>query len=1350
MPVIYIEEKNTSVKFPDGTPPEVMEKAIRENFYSVEEQNAMTTFAEREKYRLRKGQSIVSVGGAGWKALQGTISNEDALKFETDTMKEFTPENDEKFSARNLGEKFVGATTELAPYMFSSVVEGVKYGGIAAGVFSLAALAGGQAGPQVLAPEEVVTVPGAAFAGWKVGQAYGAWTNAARVEGGNLYLTLIKEGIDPKTARLWAEPAGYMIGAIELLQVGQIFNKFIPGGSKLTRGAIRSLIRDSAKKGAPTGALKKFFTVGLKLTTEIAKRTGLEIAEEEAQEIVTLAAETGAHLNEAIAKDQKFAGPTAEEAKDRLVDTFTQGLLGFPLLGLPGSVVSTVAGRSTGKAVTPEAQESLETKLQPLVEEAKKFDNVDDFIKENPTNISSEDVQDLGFDNHELMMEGAWDEAQREKAIEVGVPKVTPEVAERITPEEVAVRAEAVGLAEIQERITEARERFVREPAKTKAEIKAVQTEIIEQIEASELEPKDRAKFIRSIKNIQTQQQLVKVLPEIQERITGLQEKATRRRIVFDIKRATTPTRLKKIRPEFRDQIKEIVDDIDLSQRTGKKLTKLKSLANFLREEPESQIPPNKLKELEILQKKPLKELTTEELEGISSSVKHLTKLSELKDRLIIKGKLRRKAQIAKEAIRNVSVKTDKLQGSINGLDSSQQEYEIPLWQKIFGVDSYNAELKTQILDGRDNGVIQQVIYREIDDGVKEQLRFMHAAEDFFTERLEGIDLDKWSRAFQRKEENVEKFKIKISKDRTISLTRGERIAFNLHSRNINNNRHLITGGFAFEKTPSKINKLTQEDVDTIAGSLTAEELRAADAIHEYLNTIQKDRINAVSLDLVGDNIAKEIDYFPIRTNFLDRFKEQLIKVGNFSQKTLEGLGIFKERQPATNAIILEDAFTATYKSIKSVGAYVGLAGPLRSAKTLLQDNNFQIASREAGMKSYLKSLDDYLRRVEGESIRLDNVDKITQEWINRLDVSILGLNPFVMLKQPISFMAAATEMDARFLLKGNLLKSATKLELAEMKEFSPHLRDRLDGNVSREMGEISEVGRPKRFFTKKEVISKRFMAGIRNFDQRAITGIWRAVKAEVAERSPELRGDEFLERVAERAWFIIRRTQPTFHIKDRSTIGMSPKVWTRLLTKYSSQRNKNWMMIRRAFERYNLSEKTNSDKAKLASALSIITIVSPLFLIAIDELRGVLYDREEREGIFTRMITRFITVNFGIIYFLGPAVSSLFSKIQRGTWGGYDITNPLSDAFNDIVESLVEGVNSIKFAITQEKYKVGKKAGEKKWVSSLKRFVTSSLDNSGKILGIPMKTVRKFLAGGFRLVTGERRRGKKRKTTKF
>jgi len=220
---------------------------------------------------------------------------------------------------------------------------------------------------------------------------------------------------------------------------------------------------------------------------------------------------------------------------------------------------------------------------------------------------------------------------------------------------------------------------------------------------------------------------------------------------------------------------------------------------------------------------------------------------------------------------------------------------------------------------------------------------YIHSFQDLMRERLKGLNIKPWSKAFNKKIKDMEKVKIALPSGRTIEMTKAERVSFYLHSLNQNNTRHILGGGYSFSETPSVIVKLNGEDLDSIVGSLTPEERQVAEVFYDWFNTIQKAAINEVSVDLNGHEIAREPDYFPIRTNFLDRFHDNLIKSGNFSQMTLEGMGIFKERQSASNALIIDDVFIAAYKSMKKVASYVGLASPLRSAKSLLSDNDFQI-----------------------------------------------------------------------------------------------------------------------------------------------------------------------------------------------------------------------------------------------------------------------------------------------------------------------------------------------------------------------------------------------------------------------
>lgn len=79
----------------------------------------------------------------------------------------------------------------------------------------------------------------------------------------------------------------------------------------------------------------------------------------------------------------------------------------------------------------------------------------------------------------------------------------------------------------------------------TKEEIKDVQTKLLEMLDKSELDRSDKAKFGRAIKNIQTQEQLGKELPVIQERIEALTEASDIRAIKNRIEELLKKTAIK-------------------------------------------------------------------------------------------------------------------------------------------------------------------------------------------------------------------------------------------------------------------------------------------------------------------------------------------------------------------------------------------------------------------------------------------------------------------------------------------------------------------------------------------------------------------------------------------------------------------------------------------------------------------------------------------------------------------------------------------------------------------------------------------------------------------------------------
>ena len=503
-----------------------------------------------------------------------------------------------------------------------------------------------------------------------------------------------------------------------------------------------------------------------------------------------------------------------------------------------------------------------------------------------------------------------------------------------------------------------------------------------------------------------------------------------------------------------------------------------------------------------------------------------------------------------------------------------------------------------------------------------------------------------------------------------------------------------------------------------------------------------KPKINDASMKLNGFEVATEENYFPIRTLELDRQRDALKAKRTFHHKTLEGMGIFKERTNATNALIIEDAFNVVVKHLKQTSSYIGLAKPLRYANFLIEDTELQENIMKNHGREYVDTIKSYLKEIEDDSTNVENIDKLTMEFINKLDVAILGINAFVALKQPISYIAASTEMDSKYLVKG--FEQKTNIE--EIKKYSPQLRQRFEGSPTRELGEISNIGETKHFFLHQSPVSSKLLAAISKMDLMTIGKIWNSVKLEISEKYPNLSGDEYYQKVTERAEEVVRRTQPTWHIKDRSAIGRSKSWMLRLLTKYTSQRNKNVNIAKRLVMRYNRSGKTAKDKVDLANGLSKLFIISSIFAAAVNELRNKVYGKKGR-GIWGFALD-VIGTALGSFYFLGDAFSSLISKIQKGTYAGFDsMGNIVGDWVNDTISAIAELSKAVEELQTKEKYKSGTKKGEEKYKTTAVRALDKIASSILTIRGVPYDNVKRLIEGTLKMA-GDKEEPKKTTTT--
>ncbi len=213
-----------------------------------------------------------------------------------------------------------------------------------------------------------------------------------------------------------------------------------------------------------------------------------------------------------------------------------------------------------GKLVTPEVLPKVKIEVVPEVE--KTAPSVISFINDKGekvfTKLTPEELAILEDEVKNIPRKS--EEAPSQIHLDAITPALT-EIAKEISREEFIAGhpqaqevfdkakikpTEAPPKAEVEvfaERVKAIREKFKRPETIAKKEVKLVQEEIIKGLERSDLEAKDKAKFIKTIKNVQTAEQLQKALPIIEQRIERLTQAAKKTRLETQIKRELKTTK---------------------------------------------------------------------------------------------------------------------------------------------------------------------------------------------------------------------------------------------------------------------------------------------------------------------------------------------------------------------------------------------------------------------------------------------------------------------------------------------------------------------------------------------------------------------------------------------------------------------------------------------------------------------------------------------------------------------------------------------------------------------------------------------------------------------------------------
>ena len=521
-------------------------------------------------------------------------------------------------------------------------------------------------------------------------------------------------------------------------------------------------------------------------------------------------------------------------------------------------------------------------------------------------------------------------------------------------------------------------------------------------------------------------------------------------------------------------------------------------------------------------------------------------------------------------------------------------------------------------------------------------------------------------------------------------LNRKENNAFKLTEKEVNNIKSVVEGSPEMMKLVES-SKKTSEEIASIISPI-------------YKN------LKGVELDQLSEYITviREVENRPLE---------------DFDQIILESF--FKQRDEAASAPI------AIRGIMKNAVDYS--ASAMRFAETKVANHNLKqlvrVLDNHSATSPFLEKIQNNLVPQLEKSIEYYNGNSIQHEiknplakkasnlatkFMDNFPVFALGYNPFVSLKQSVSYLMASPEINKKYFSikdfaniadvsrKGfaKWFKTGGNKELAhldpylsELYQNSPMFQERLQGRLFKEISETIDTSlnpitgqdiysgvhfAGKKMKTNKFLRKTRAMEWIPIVDAATIAQIYKSCKLELENEGyngKPLQGQELIDAAIRKTEFITNKTQPTFDKLWSSEFRDSKNVLMRGLSMFGAQPHKNYNYALESLFDYYVNDRAVF-KNKMMGAMSGAFILQPLALamLGIPSLLATQAFSYDDEKTYTAALQDSIKRSLSTIpggKVLAGLSATAYSKSWRGATGihpissiGRDITNVFDDGY--------------------------------------------------------------------------------------
>lgn len=613
-----------------------------------------------------------------------------------------------------------------------------------------------------------------------------------------------------------------------------------------------------------------------------------------------------------------------------------------------------------------------------------------------------------------------------------------------------------------------------------------------------------------------------------------------------------------KLRPEFQTKIIGLIEGIDPAKITSRKRKDLLSLQNkitqlsksvasasedFNRVDPDLtnkeltellKIPDSRIRQLRRLGQKSIRDMTTEDIETLSDSINSLVRQNELKNKIITERGLRELTEVESKSRSEIIPTRAAKKGIVK---------QRGIFGRIFKTNASTMPTFIHESFGDIDTTSGKFFFFDIMEGIDSERMMLRDAQKIVQDGMKkaGIsanDIKNW----------VSKKHDFIINNKKIELSETQLISILLHTRNSDNFRALQRGlKWKKERRIFKTGPLNFEQIATLLEPLTEKHRVFADITNDILDNFTAPKMNKISLRLEGFEKFKEKFYWPIRRVLPAGLGGAKAKIVPLSERSFT-----KERIGGLQPIWLTDVLSELTHSLQESSAYANLMIPLYNAKSIAASKNWQESMENSGRLDAMLGIIDKISIVEGIITDRDALGILAGRILRGYTRKALGINLSSFVAQTASEPLLSAVDPVEYVK--HRLSFSEELQ-NEINEHSGYLWFRKTARrPTREIGDVAASGSTMQFFTNKNPVLNKPMAGLTIFDNSVMQKTWKMAKGHVDKTGIKKGTEQYWKAVRKRLYELLI-TQPNWHPFLRSKQLNSTNAFKRTFFMFRSAR---------------------------------------------------------------------------------------------------------------------------------------------------------------------------------------------------